>query len=316
MKKICIVGLIFILLSTTSCGGYDRIDVYFINSENHQWTAETRKIKKAEEKHISEIQKGMIGSALNELFAGPKSGSLAPSIPFPEIIKKVILVNNETAEVYFDESYGAVSDFEAMICRGSLVWTLTELDFITNLRFFVGDEELLLANNQPMGLCNRENVLIGIDLAVVVDEEKEIVLYFIDGSGTRLAAESRVIEVDSNEPIEKFIIEELIKGTEAYGLTNAVPSDAGVRNVSTDESLCCYVNFTANFFGRYESGSAAEQLAVYSIVNSLTDPANNTNIKRVQILIEGDKITEAGEGAIDFSRPIERDESLISAAGG
>ena len=66
-----------------------------------------------------------------------------------------------------------------------------------------------------------------------------------------------------------------------------------------------YVNLSRDFIKK--KGSISEPIIIYSIVNSLTEL---DGVKKVQFLIEGEKINEYN-GDLDFSKPFERNTDFI-----
>ena len=109
--------------------------------------------------------------------------------------------------------------------------------------------------------------------------------------------------VDNSE--EKTVLKELINGPgeeECYG---TIPGGVVVLSVETKENIC-FVNFSKEFINNIGGGSSASTMAIYSIVNSLTEI---DGIEKVQFLIEGEKTEWLGE--YDISEPFERDESFI-----
>ena len=55
-----------------------------------------------------------------------------------------------------------------------------------------------------------------------------LTLYFMSADGTRLDYEIREVEVNPNQPIERFIIEQLIKGPENGELKGVIPTDTKI----------------------------------------------------------------------------------------
>ena len=276
------------------------INLYFKNISTNALEPESHTIAKGDPSLV-------LQEALEALKAGPKAGHLAPSIPEGVEIPDVkIYVNKPIAEVTLSDSYKDLSANDELFCRASLVWSLTELDFIEDVHIYVGNEELLKSDGTPMGLLNRENVRIQTDILPVKTEEQVVTLYFGDEQGLGLVPESHTVTV-SSQPIEYYIIEALIKGPLDSNHHATLPSETKIGSVETKENIC-YVDLNADFINKFTGGSTGERLAVYSIVNSLTELSN---IKRVQILIEGNKVNAIQGHLMDISSSFERDESLI-----
>ncbi|HAJ95166.1 MAG TPA: hypothetical protein DCP02_02920 [Actinobacteria bacterium] len=147
---------------------------------------------------------------------------------------------------------------------------------------------------------------------------KTVTLYFasIEDNQQYLTEEIRQVEDRGN--IYKTAVEELIKGPLAEGLYPTVPSDTIVNSVIVSDGLAT-VDFNIriiNNFVEIPHSSITETLAVYSIVNTLTE---FEDIERVKITIEG---LSAGEvdgymvedfwGHIGIYEIFERNEKIIN----
>lgn len=281
-------------------GDYVNISFWFTNAMTNKWEKEVHKIPNGK-------QTEMLSQVLAEWSAGPRSEFLAKSIPSSVSIEDVKFDDvTKTVEVTFSEEYYNMSAVEGVVCNNSLVYTLTEFDFITDIHIYVGEAELVRANGQPVGILNRGNVVLDKPSEPDFDL-KTITLYFADEQAIWLLPEEREVRVSPNQDLEKYIVEELIAGPKTTGHYSTISPDTKLRSVKTEEGLC-YVDFTADFTKKFEGGSTAENLLVYSIVNSLTEIPS---IKKVQILVEGDKISEAQGFNTDLSKPIERDEKKL-----
>jgi spore germination protein GerM len=125
-------------------------------------------------------------------------------------------------------------------------------------------------------------------------------LYFADEDKQKLVGEYRKINILDTQPIEQYIIAELIKGPKLKGLTRLLPKEADIVSAETTDGTC-YVNFKKSF-----SSKASRELMIYSIVNSLTE---RTSVDCVQFLIDGKK--SDNDGTPDISVPLYRNETLI-----
>ncbi|WP_069649255.1 GerMN domain-containing protein [Caloranaerobacter ferrireducens] len=109
-----------------------------------------------------------------------------------------------------------------------------------------------------------------------------ITLYFPDKDLNYLVPEIREVDI-RNQPIEKIIIEELLKGTKNEELTSLIPSET--RLISTDiVGKVIYLNFSKELL-KGSMSEKEEALVLYSIINSA---AQIENVDKVQILIEGE----------------------------
>lgn len=305
---VTVIFMILIILFIENRSGSDGsssidsipVNIYYLNAVEGKIEPERHIIKDGSHEEV-------LKSVLNELRSAAKSTVLSNTIPSDIEIKLSLYENHNLIDVEFSENYKDLSPTDELFCRASLVYTLTELDFIKDVHFYVGNEELLQSNGDPVGILNRGNVKIQSNIPPTAKEIKVLKLYFANTEGLGLVSEEREIQVEASWKIEKCIVEQLIKGTSVQGSVSKIPPETKIIDVSTDDNIC-YVNLSSDFNNRVDmASSASERLAVYSIVNSLTDLPN---VRKVQILIEGKK-SDASEGHFDISSPFERDDEII-----
>lgn len=139
--------------------------------------------------------------------------------------------------------------------------------------------------------------------------EKEVSLYFSDDQAMYLVPEKRSIQVKkdaSAEDIAAGIINALIEGPKATDLSPTFPPETKLRGVKIESDLAT-VDFSQELTSKHWGGSTGEAMTLGSLVNSLTDL---DGIKRVQILLEGEKV-DSLLGHFDTSEPLERNEELL-----
>ncbi len=128
-----------------------------------------------------------------------------------------------------------------------------------------------------------------INLEFDDDSAQSITLYFADSSKSKLVREYRKISITDTQPIEQYIVNELIKGSKHN--TALLAPDTGVLSVETTDGTC-YINFKQDFINKNTASFEQQQLVVFSIVNSLTE---RDGIDNVQLLIDGKKTDKFGE---------------------
>ena len=103
-------------------------------------------------------------------------------------------------------------------------------------------------------------------------------------------------------------MQELVKGPDINsGLLPTLPTGTQLRDINIRNGLCT-VDFSAELKTNHPGGSSWELMTVYSIVNTLT---RFSAVEEVQILVEG-QIVETLAGHVDLSKPLVRDEHIIS----
>lgn len=124
-----------------------------------------------------------------------------------------------------------------------------------------------------------------------------ISLYFKNIETNSLVAEAKAIDVKElyQDPYT-YLINMLIIGPESEKLESAIPEGTKV-NSCTLKGSTIYVDLSKEFIDNAPSGIAEESIAVYSIVNTLTELNEVTGIK---ILINGEENKAFNDGKISF----------------
>ena len=262
------------------------------------------------EEHPIQIQenKEMADAVLEKFQNSPKNPNLFKNMPDGlKIVEspKLIIDPERTDLIFainFSREYYNMTPVEEMLFRASLVWTMTDLDFINNVEIKVENENINNSTGMPINLQNRINIDIHPLIKPYKTESREIVLYFADETGSKLLNEQRLIEVNPDLPIEKFIVDQIIRGPGQKGHFPTVSADVKILRVENQEGTC-FVDLSADFLSKGPSMPVTDEVAIYSIVNSLMEV---TRVRKVQFLIEETR------GNIDLSRPFERNNDIIS----
>ena len=114
------------------------------------------------------------------------------------------------------------------------------------------------------------------DEADVIADMVPIRLYFTNEDNTKLFMEIRYISMEeakkSVNTIASTIVKELINGPDAKtGLKRTIPEGAKLRSPVSINGNIATVDFTKEFVDNHPGGKSAEQITIFSIVNSLTE---------------------------------------------
>jgi len=289
------------------------ISVYFFNPSLGRLESEQRALPSGNYREI-------VQDLWTMLFLGPESAAL--SNVFPETLAdggptdiRILQTTFEDRgvrqiEVLLSGEYLEIPAIEEIIFRSAVVWTFTELDWVSDVVFFVDDRPLSRLDGGIIGPMDRDNVLIRPQITMEHTVRKTVDLYFSNSTLTGLVAERRTIEVPSNLTEERVILQELIQGPITPGLLSLIPPDTVINDVYTESlTMTCYVDLGPAFDSRLTPGTPARTLAIFSIVNSLTS-LEGGNINRVQFLINGERVPFRNIDA-DLSQIFELDEELI-----
>lgn len=131
-------------------------------------------------------------------------------------------------------------------------------------------------------------------------------LYFarIAEGKQRLVAISR--ELPAGLPPAEAALEELIRGEVPRGCDRPLPRATKLLDVSLSHAIAT-ADFSKELESGFPGGSDTEGVIIYSIVNTLTSlPA----IDKVQILIEGQRVSEIG-GHYILGEPLPFDSEMV-----
>lgn len=275
----------------------DRVLVayFFDKNENRLITEETTLPK-----DIYSNQETLMKAMIERVLEGPDTANLQTIMPqHLKIIDSTL--KEHTAYINFDQSYKDLKLAEQIVVRASLVYSLTEIETIQNVEFMVNGEVLTNNSQVKIGPMTRANVLVGVPNPNPQTNTQTITLYFAKQNSNKLYAETREIQVNNTIPIERYIVEQLVKGPTRADLIRTLPENTKINDVSQQERVC-QVDISYDLSNKIVA-SINEKLLIYSIVNSITD---NTQIEKVVFLMDGKKQTDLST-SLDFRR----DESLI-----
>lgn len=269
------------------------VECYFADTASASLKAENREVQ-------GEAITDIISNTLAELKKGPKAEGHVQTIPEGVEFLSANL-DGDVLTVDVSKSYNDIKSGEEVLCRAAVVWTLTSIEGVKYVVITVEGKELTLTNGQPIGKLSREDILIDEVISPESTQYATVKLYFTNDQATGLDVEERRIEVNPNQPIERYVVEQLIAGPESENLLPTMPVETKIRDIKTTTDGICYVDLSSEFVTKHGGGSSGELLTIYSVVNSLT---SLDNVKKVQFLIEGEK-QEEFKGHVDFSQPFE-----------
>lgn len=120
---------------------------------------------------------------------------------------------------------------------------------------------------------------------------RSVNLYFASASETEFYLEKETREITVSDEFYKSVLEELIKGPKSSELYPTLPSNVKVNSVNVSSGTAA-ADFSSEIITNFEEiphSSSTETLAIFSIVNTLTE---FEEIEKVKITVEG---KESGE---------------------
>lgn len=292
MKKVLILAALFLIAGTAiffiaDQGGNDggrEIDVYFLSKDSSVISAEKRRI---DAENINDFCK----KALEELIKGPSEKT---HIPIMDKGVKIAGFKNDGGRVSvdFSEEYKK----SGLLAAYAVVKTLCQIPDITAVCVTCGGKDATgsgFISGDEINLASDDDCATGLDL------------YFADSEKTKLVHEYRRVNITDKLPVEQYIVSELIKGPRNKNSERLLSPDTGILSVETTDGTC-YVNFKQDFIGKNSAQESMGRLIIYSIVNSLTE---RDDVSNVQFLVDGKK-TESFSG-MRFDGLFYRNDTLI-----
>lgn len=136
-------------------------------------------------------------------------------------------------------------------------------------------------------------------------ETKIISLFFTDETGKNLVLEER--EISKVTGIARATMEELIKGPHQATLKPTLPVNTQLLDINIRPDGLAIVDFSSDLVEGLPASATDEELAVYSIVNTLTQ---FPTVNRVELRIEGKRV-DTLLGHVNIEDELIRNTSLI-----
>lgn len=210
---------------------------------------------------------------------------------------------NGSLTMNFSEEYKQLDTVTEILTRASLVKSLTQIEGINKVTFYIKGEPLKDSLDKKVGAMTADMFIDNAGEEISTYDKVTVRLYFANKDGDELVAVDRTKAYNTNISLDKFIVEELIKGPETT-TKGVYPTINGNTKIITTvvKDNTCYVDFDSAFLTKTYEVDA--EVAIYSIVNSLCEL---TGVDRVQISVNG-------ESDVMFQEVISLKEAFTSNA--
>lgn len=272
-----------------------RADVYYINGTSSDLVAETITVP-------DDTRKGQLKYLINQLIT-PPDGKISPLSDGTKL--NSVTIQNDIAVVDFSKAFENKDDLKNTLAPAAVAQTLCSLDYISGVQILVDGKEAVGTDGKPLGVIRESDLVINKGGEPTAAPKTTLSLYFGDEQAEYLVPERRNVELSAGDTMEKIVVLELLKGPQEAGTVRTIPQEAKLLSIETKDNVC-FVNFSKEFVDKHSGGTTAEQLTVFSIVNSLTELGT---IDCVQFLIEGEKREDFIH--MTFNEPIHRNSSII-----
>ncbi len=279
MKKRKITALVMALLlgvvAFSGCGKKEtesKYKIYYVNEEQGEVLAESFVPSE-------ETTQTMLEEMTEKLNKKNAEGHTL----LPENIEIQSCVNDDgMIRVDFNQEYHDLNPVDEVLLRASIVKDYVQIPDIYLVTITAGGTPIVDSQGQEIGAMSLDSFLENTGKEIMAYQYKELNLYFTNEEGNQLVPEIRQVYYNGNTPIEKVIVEQLLRGPGESGHYATLPSDTRIVGVSVADGIA-YVNLGKQFID--EALPVDAQIPIYSIVNSLIDAGN---VSQVQISINGD----------------------------
>lgn len=279
MKKRKITALVMALVlgavAFSGCGKKEtesKYKIYYINEEQGEVLAESFVPSE-------ETTQTMLEEMTEKLNKKNAEGHTL----LPENIEIQSCVDDDgMIRVDFNQEYHDLNPVDEVLLRASIVKDYVQIPNIYLVTITAEGTPIVDSQGQEIGAMSLDSFLENTGKEIMAYQYKELNLYFTNEEGNQLVPEARQVYYNGNTPIEKVIVEQLLRGPGESGHYATLPSDTRIVGVSVADGIA-YVNLGKQFVDGALPVDA--QIPIYSIVNSLIDAGN---VSQVQISINGD----------------------------
>ncbi len=213
-------------------------------------------------------------AAAIELFASPsKAAGLTCALPEGVALEDWELEDG-LITLTLSDSFLELGDMDRTATAFCAALTLCELDEVDAVTVTAGGRVLFDR------LVPEDALLRGTDTDPYT---RQLRLYFADGDSRYLVSEYHSLTLDENASLDRYVMEELLRGPNGGELRSALPEGTELLSCQTENGVCT-VDLSGAFYENRPQTALGERLAIYSIVNSLTVLSQ---VDSVVLLVEG-----------------------------
>lgn len=274
----------------------DTTRLYYLNEERTKVISESFCL----EKGTLDEQVSAFLTALEEvLWTADERNLIADKNP----IYEYKVDENGLISLRFSADYNASPSITEVLRRAAIVKTFCQLEEITAVEFYIGTQPLLTSTGKPVGMLTAEDFIDSTGENTEFYQEAKVIVYFANEAGDALLESNLKITYDGTMTTERLVLEQLMEGPVLDNMQAVIPKGTLVNKVTIRDGVC-YVDFNEKFLEKREGITA--EVAVYSIVNSLTELSN---VYKVQFLING-SVKKTYQN-LDFSSTFERNLEIV-----
>ncbi len=194
-------------------------------------------------------------------------------------------VDNGALVLDLSDGYKNLSVSQEVLVRAAIVCSLTQIEGVNTVEITVEGSPLYDNLNNLVGRMSADQFINNLGKEISTYEMADLTLYFANEAGDGLIEVNRKMAYNTNIPLERLVVEQLILGPGMDVSGEVFPTinpDTQIVSVRTRDGIC-YVNLNDSFLTQIYNVSA--DVTIYSIVNSLAELGT---VNKVQLSINGD----------------------------
>ena len=226
----------------------------------------------------------MIDELIARQGSGSEDGKLFSLLPKDVKITGSVL-DGTTLILDFSQKYTEMPIGREALVRGGIVREFLQVDGVDQIMFTVDGEALTDSSGNEIGAMTNDSFVENSAETINAYQSASMTLYFTNSAGTELIPETRKVYYISSEPLERAVVDELLRGPRMAGSSAVFGSEYTVLSVVTQDDTC-YVNLNSSSAGiTSTTTNAKEEVQIYALVNSLVDTCG---VAQVQITLDGE----------------------------
>lgn len=277
----------------------DTLYVYYVDNDETKLVEESYEVKSlTREAKVKELVRKLQEAPDEKSYKAIKSDYLK--------IDRYVFDEDNRLSIYFSSDYYKLDSITEVLYRAAIVKTLTQLEEIEIVEFYVSGLPLSFVADKVVGRMESDDFITGTGLENVI-----ITVYYANEDGTSLVdIPLRILSV-SDMSIEQLVISCILDGPseeqQERGIKATTSQNTKLIKVSTKDGIC-YVDFSKEFLDKVEG--VDDQVVIYSIVNSLVELQT---VNKVQFTIEGE-VKKMFRDKIPFDSFFERNLEIVEGA--
>ena len=272
---ICLFLLVLLLAGCSAADEEEQVSgyqIYFVDAEKTKVISEAADIDESGD---------LLKQLTQQLFEQPLGEAQTSLLP-----GKVELLEYQMKDgvlrLDFSREYQEMNRTEEILIRASIVKTLVQVPDVSSVEILVEGNPLLDSYGEEVPAMTGDSFVENSGKEINAYQLAHLTLYFANESGDGLVREDRNVYYSTSMPLERVIVEQLLKGPRESGHYPTIPSETKILGVTVADGVC-YVNLDNSFSAM--ALNQQEEIPIYSITNSLVESGSVTE---VQIAINGE----------------------------